>query len=301
MSNINDVAKKAKVSKATVSRYINNKSVSSELSNRIEKAISELNFTPNKIAQGLSTQQSALIGLIVPDLLNPFFNELVNKIEEYAQDCGINCLIFSSKGSIHKEKESLQIASLFKVKGVILITNDNNIDLSNYNIPIVALDRKVESALKNVIIDNEQVGKKVADYLYEQNSTYILYLEGDPSLDTTILRREGFIKRALKYNLKYDIVSTSYDNLKQVDQDVKKIDNKDKYDGIYMGNETIAFSVINSGLKKEIPKITIDKTYLNDYLLDEVYTIVQPINQLAKVSFEKLINWDENKETIILE
>lgn len=300
MSNINDVAKRAKVSKATVSRYINNKHVSKELSTRIEKAITELNFTPNKIAQGLSMNQSDMIAVIVPDLLNPFFSELTTKIESNGEENLVTCLIFSSKGCIEKEKRAIKLAELFRVKGVIVVTVDNHVDLSEFKVPILALDRKIVSALKNIVIDNEDVGHKIFSYFESKNAKNILYIEGDSDLDTSYLRREGFIELAKKAKMNYTVLNTSYDDPEVVEQAIKSIEDIHSYDGIYMGNEIIAFSVLKQGIAEEVAKVTTDGTYLNKYLLQEVYTLKQPIDQLAKLAFEKINNWDGQEETITL-
>ncbi|MDH6604284.1 DNA-binding LacI/PurR family transcriptional regulator [Bacilli bacterium PM5-9] len=300
MATIMDVAKRAGVSKATVSRYINNKNVEPINAKKIDKAIEELDFTPNRVAQGLSNQKSDIIGVIVPDLLNPFFNEIVNIIERIAFKDNYSCLIFASNNNVEIEKKAIEICSNFNVQGIILAPASNETDLTNYNIPIVAIDRYLKTATKNIIVDNELIGEKIVECFLLNNAKNVLIVEGESNFDTTIKRREGFIKAAKKSDLNYKILSTSFADVYQVDDDIKKID-INEFDGICMGNEVIAFGVLKNKIKKDIIKITIDGTYLNDFLLDDIYTIKQPINDLATLAYQKIMSWDDIKETTILD
>ncbi|MDL2211597.1 LacI family transcriptional regulator [Erysipelotrichaceae bacterium OttesenSCG-928-M19] len=300
MATINDVAKKAFVSKATVSRYINGKKVASNNAKKIDKAISDLNFTPNRVAQGLSNQKSDIIGVIVPDLLNPFFSEIVNTIERTAFADNISCLIFSSDNNSEIEAKAIEICNNFNVQGIVLAPVSNKTDLKDYLIPIVTIDRYLKTSIKNIQADNKAIGKKIINYFFDKKVSNILLIEGDSTLDTTIKRREAFIKEALKKNMNYTVISSSFADVYKVYEDIKELD-LNNFDGICMGNEIIAFGVLKNKLRDDIVKVTVDGTYLNNFLLDDIFTIRQPINDLATLAYQKVINWDNIKETTILD
>ena len=117
---IADVAKIAKVSKATVSRVINNKpeGVSEETRDRILKIIADLEFRPGSIARGLVTKKTKTLGIIIPDITNPFFPQLVRGAEDYANKFGFNLFLCNSDKSIEKRKFILMPLSIKVLMGL---------------------------------------------------------------------------------------------------------------------------------------------------------------------------------------
>ena len=124
MANIRDVAKKSGVSVATVSRFINQKGyVSKEASEVIERAIKELNYKPNLVARSLSTKQTKLIGLIVPDIMNPFFPELARAVEDVALTYDYTVVLCNSDEKAEKEIHYIETLRQKYVAGFIVTTN----------------------------------------------------------------------------------------------------------------------------------------------------------------------------------
>ena len=110
LANIKDVAKLANVSVATVSRVINSKGyVNEHTKELVMKAIEELNYVPNEIARSLYRKSSKIIGVIIPDLKNEFFNDMISGMEEVILHHGYKTMLCTSKESIDREKEYLQI------------------------------------------------------------------------------------------------------------------------------------------------------------------------------------------------
>src|SRR5882762_10378470 len=114
MPNIYDVAKTARVSVATVSAF-----VSPALKSRVERAVKQLGYQPNLLARSLATQQSRTIGMIVPDIANPFFPEVVRGAEDAAHAAGYMLLIASSDNDLKKEATYLDLFVAKRVDGVI--------------------------------------------------------------------------------------------------------------------------------------------------------------------------------------
>lgn len=156
LANIKDVAKKAGVSVATVSRYLNQKGyISTDAKNVIEIAIKELGYKPNLLARSLSTKQTNLLGLIVSDITNPFFPELARAVEDVALSYGYTVILCNSDEDAIKEIQYIDTLQQKLVAGFIITTNQHN---KNYyetlNVPIVALDRAFHSSFPTVSTNN---------------------------------------------------------------------------------------------------------------------------------------------------
>src|SRR3954465_13630216 len=121
MANIYDVARVADVSVATVSAVVNATAyVSPRLKTRVEGAIKSRGYQPNHLARGLAMQQSRTLGMIVPDIANPFFPEVVRGAEDVAHAAGYTLLIASSTNDPKKEEAYLRLFLAKRVYAVIL-------------------------------------------------------------------------------------------------------------------------------------------------------------------------------------
>src|SRR5437868_11159653 len=121
MPNIYDVAKRARVSVATVSAVLNDSAfVSANLKARVQSAVAALGYQPNLLARGLAKQRTQTLGMIVPDIANPFFPEVVRGAEDAAHAAGYTLLIASSDNDPEKERLYLQLFLAKRVDGVLL-------------------------------------------------------------------------------------------------------------------------------------------------------------------------------------
>ncbi|HWG05487.1 MAG TPA: LacI family DNA-binding transcriptional regulator [Beijerinckiaceae bacterium] len=117
-----EVARKAGVSAMTVSRVVNgDKGVSGETQRRVEEAIRALDFVPNRIARGLVSQKTQTIGLIVPDVVNPFFAPVVRGAESAARKAGYRVLLCNSEGDLRLEREYIEDLVAHRVEGLLLV------------------------------------------------------------------------------------------------------------------------------------------------------------------------------------
>src|SRR4026208_853258 len=121
MANIYDVAKRARVSVATVSAVLNDSALVGErLEARVQTAVHALGYQPNLLARGLAKQRTQTMGMIVPDIANPFFPEVVRGAEDVAHDAGYTLLISSSDNDPKKEEAYLRVFLAKRVDGIIL-------------------------------------------------------------------------------------------------------------------------------------------------------------------------------------
>src|SRR5215510_14142804 len=120
-ASISDVARESGVSIFTVSAVVNNKShVGKHLRERVEEAIRKLNYRPNLIARSLIKQKTQTIGMIVPDIANPFFPMVVRGAEDAAQKHGYNLLLCNSDDILEKEEKALELLLSKRVDGILL-------------------------------------------------------------------------------------------------------------------------------------------------------------------------------------
>ena len=124
MTSIREVAKLAGVSPATVSRVMNGTAnVNEEKKKRVEAAIKETGFQPNELARALYKKSSKMIGMIVPDIENPFFSELAKAVEDTAYQNGYRILLCSSGGDEEKEAVNIQMFNQLRADGIVVMTN----------------------------------------------------------------------------------------------------------------------------------------------------------------------------------
>src|SRR5215467_12086765 len=158
MANIYDVARSADVSVATVSAVVNGTAyVSPRLKARVEAAIKSLGYQPNHLARGLATQQSRTLGMIVPDIANPFFPEVVRGAEDTAYAAGYTLVIASSDNDLKKEELYLRLFLSKRVDGVILtkapgrFSPDLQRAFREARVPIVLLARAVAGVAADLV------------------------------------------------------------------------------------------------------------------------------------------------------
>lgn len=198
--NIKKIAEHANVSTATVSRLINKTSyISPETAKKVCSAIEELGYYPNVNARGLASGRSLLLGLIVSDIVNPFFPELVKSFEECAVEQGYE--IITANTNYDPARTALRVRQLIerRVDGVAVMTSEMDqtlIDeLSTQGIPIVFLDTGVvQENISNVRIDYEQGISEAVNHLLKLGHRRIGFISGPLGLKSAKIRRSAFLK-----------------------------------------------------------------------------------------------------------
>ncbi len=205
---IKDVATKANVSTATVSRYLNNTSyVSKEVQQKISKVIDELDFVPNCVARSLKRTETNTIGIVVPDLSNVSFMDTVKAISDVVTASDYQPIILNTEESIEKEEKILDVLVSKRVDGIIIASagkNEKLLKINSTKLPIVLFDRDFcnsddEIIIDSVINDNFIGSYQMINYLISlgHKKIAILCSENNPILKNDRLR--GYIK-ALEHN-----------------------------------------------------------------------------------------------------
>jgi DNA-binding LacI/PurR family transcriptional regulator len=196
--NIKEVAKRAKVSTATVSRTINDPDkVKPRTAERVRKVIEELNFYPNTHARTLVSGRSRMLGLIISDITNPFFPELVKSFEDHAVQRGQEVLIGNT--DYNPKRMALCIRRMVerKVDGVAIMTSEADpsllTDLTRRNIPTVLMDTGKTGPLSaNIAIDYAQGIQEALQHLFSLNHRRIAFISGPLHLQSARIRYDAF-------------------------------------------------------------------------------------------------------------
>jgi LacI family transcriptional regulator len=205
MPNIYDVAKRARVSVATVSAVLNETAfVSPGLKERVQSAVAALRYQPNLLARGLAKQRTQTMGMIVPDIANPFFPEVVRGAEDVAHAAGYTLLICSSDNDLRKEEAYLRLFLAKRVDGIILtkapgrLPPDVQRELGKAEVPVVLIARTVPGFKADVVeLDDREAAYEGVTHLLRLGYQRVGFIGGLPGATTSRRRLDGY-RAALK-------------------------------------------------------------------------------------------------------
>src|ERR1700720_4666799 len=204
-ASIYDVARESRVSVFTVSAVVNKKShVGKTLRNRVEAAIRKLNYRPNLIARSLAKQRTHTIGMIVPDIANPFFPMVVRGAEDAAQKHGYNLLLCNSDDNLDKEASAIELLLSKRVDGILLTKAAGDLlaplrqMIKEVNIPFVLVMRTYSKFTKDAVItDDYQGAYDAVCHLARAGRRHIGLISGPLKVSNAVARYQGF-RDALK-------------------------------------------------------------------------------------------------------
>ena len=202
MPNIRDVAQRAGVAPITVSRVINGTGyVSNDLRQRVEQAISDLNYVPNRLGPSMRSKRSNTVGLVVTDITNPFWTTVVRGVEDAAYKAGYHLFLCNSDESVYKEREYVELLLSRQVDGFLIAPAEMQFDvlelIQNQDKAIVLLDRSIETAAIDIVRgDSEGGAYQLTRHLLDLKHRDIALLNGSRSVSTAVVRAHGF-RRAM--------------------------------------------------------------------------------------------------------
>lgn len=197
MATISDVAARAGVSTATVSRALNGKStVDPTLAERVRKAAAELGYHANGPARNLRRQETAVLALIISDVENPFFTSLARGVEDMAQTAGYSVVLCNSDEDAEKERRYIDVALQERVAGVVLSPSgaSTSVDvLRRRGTPVVAVDRPLgEAAGDQVLVDTRLAAREATAHLIAAGYRRIGCVTGPAGIRTADDRLAGY-------------------------------------------------------------------------------------------------------------
>ena len=302
---IKDIAERSGVSVTTVSRVLNEKpDVNDETRARVLKVIEDSNYRPNGMARSLVINQTYSIGLIIPDINNPYFPEVARGVEDQAQDSSYSVIFSSTDNKLEQEQEVIDLMLQKRVDGLIVSLSLANRDilkrLEARNIPVVQLDRRIpDSIYPAVMIDNQRSAYKAVQFLIDEGYKRIAHITGDLQTVPGQEREDGYRKAILDNDLRLveDMIIEG-DFSKQAGYNAmnQMIASDNLPEAIFAANDMMALGVLEAcrdaeiRIPEDIVLIGHDNISISNLVYPALTTMAQPKYRLGRQASKMLID-----------
>ncbi len=297
MTTIKDVAQRAGVSVATVSRVINDRGyVHADTRKKVEDAVKALNFSPNEVARSLYKRKSKLIGLLLPDIANPYFPQLARGVEDGMQEQDYRLIFGNSDEDERKEQDYIQTFIQNNVVGVISSTNYPHSSIyEKLKIPVVFLDR-TSLDRPSVYADGREGGRLAAREIIKRGSRRITVMQGPSQIRPAQDRFEGAIEIIRDAGLDYRVIQTTSFSINEAGVWAEELFRKyADTDGVIASNDIAAMAVLHeaSRIGRKVPDdvqvIGFDDIPMSSLLSPALSTIHQPAYEMGREAAGLLI------------
>lgn len=311
-TSLNDIAKQLGVSKTLVSFVLNGRAkefrISEEVCQKVLDVASELNYQPNRIAQGLRTGKTKTIGLLIADIANPFFGKLGREIEQEAARYGYRVIFSSSDENPEKSGEQISVLQQSQVDGYIISPPVNSeeqiLTLSKGHTPFVLIDRYFPEIETNyIVVDNFDGAYKATSHLLKLGRKKIAIITLNINLVNMKERTDGYKKALTDASIPVDenlikVLPFSHDN-KDVTKAIKELLGTRsglKADAILFATSKIGVMAIECitslGLKipDDVALVSFDNADAYKICVSPVTVVAQPLKEIGKTAVHVLMN-----------
>ena len=297
MVTVKDIAAAVGVSVATVSNVLNERPNVGEATRRkVRQVARRLGYRPNRAAQAMRTGRTRTLGLVLPDLTNPFFPELAQAVENKARSLGLVVCLIDSQGSVHSESDGFSLLLQHAVDGIIWCPLGPRLPaaLKKLTGPIVLIDRP-RPGYAAVHSNYEMGGRLLAEYALRMGHTRVGLLSGPPHLQSARQRRDGFVNAfpgkiqiAWEARVPFDGVLTP--------EAVEALQHRRQATLIVAGNDLIAINAIRYLAKSgvavpgDVSVTGFDNIRWTDLVTPGLTTIAQPVGAIGARAVELLLD-----------
>lgn len=315
-STIYDVAKIAGVSPSTISRVMNTPDIVAEdTRQKVINAVKELAYIPNMMAASMPKRRTNYIGLIIPDVTNTFFSNLIRGIQDISEEHGYNVLVVNSDDSQEKEGRYLKLLYSRRVDGVIMTVagyQEENFPEEELSLlkkmRIVLIDREINGLTTSIVkINNFGGAYSAVKYLLKMGHKKIMYLAGIEGTRTNQERRKAYLAALEEDNInwKKEIVGNfrldaSYQKIMYYWPELQK--SNDLPTAIFAANDLMAIGALKAfvRLKVQVPKevsiIGFDNIPFSDCTFPPLTTVSQPTYLMGEKAVEILLKLIDKKK-----
>lgn len=308
--NIHEIAKRAKVSTATVSRTINRvPTVKPQLAKRVWKAVDELGYFPNLQARALVSGRSRIFGLIVSEITNPFFPEIVHVFEETALKHNYEVLLTSTVHDTERMKIAVRRMLENRVEGVAVMTfgMEESLldDLKLRNVPLVFVDvGPPRPYVSNIRIDYLVGIRQAVQHLAALRHDRIAFVSGPLTLRSAVARRDAFLEAMKEIGMRVapELLVEGNHTLEGGEVAFDKLMAlAARPTAVMCSNDMTAMGVLRRSyaegtvIPRDLSVIGFDNIRITQYMLPPLSTIEMSQAELARIAFEALLE-DVNRK-----
>lgn len=315
MATMKDVAERAGVSVATVSRVINQTGyVSEDLRQRVANAMKALNYQPSALARSLRRRETHTVGVLIPQIDQPFFGALAFAVEKTLFASGYHSLMCSAEESLEKEAAYIQMFIQQRVDGVILVPTGQAATsvkhLIDHGVPAVLVDRDLHGVnINRVLCDNRQGAYQAMRHLLELGHRRIGII-GAPAYSEPMIHRANGIRQALAdFGLSEDPQLMVSGTLQQFEMGYRAANELlDKFPpptAVFALTDVVAVGVIHAAaehglvLPRDLSIVGFDDIPLASFIIPELTTVAQPIYEMGEIATRMLLRHIETPEAEI--
>ena len=297
------VAERAGVSQSAVSRvFTPGASASAKTAEKVKRAAAELGYRPNMMARAMITGKSRIIGLVVAYLDNQFYPLALEHLSNALQARGYHILVFTASNDADRVAEVMRELLDYQVDGIITasvaMTSDLTRQCEAAGIPVVLFNRGQDGPnISSVTSANVTGGRKVADFLVQAGHKSIAHISGWAGSSTGRDRKQGFVGGLASANLTpLAVIDGMYDSATAAKATRDLMARSDLPDAIFVGNDHMAFSVLDTlrfELGRKVPDdvavIGYDDVPLASWPAYNLTTVRQPVNQMVLATVDMLL------------
>ncbi|WP_256761175.1 LacI family DNA-binding transcriptional regulator [Cohnella sp. WQ 127256] len=318
---IYDVAKEAGVSIATVSNVINDKgNVGKKKREEIFKVMERLQYKPSVIASALMGKKTYTLGLLIPDVSNPFFSEIARSVEDLAHSEGYSVIVCSTDNKDERVEKYIHLLEQKSVDGILIGTGVDNADiltqLSEKSVPIVMIARETsEISVHSVLTDDFKGGSLAAGHMLQHGHERMAILSENANVSSSVERVRGF-----RFALFEAGKTISDDQILPCHSGIKDgkiaasllLQSDSRPTAIFCCNDILAIGALQAAkengvrVPEQLSIIGFDNTLLSTVVSPALTTISQPMDEMVKLAFGLLIatpegGGDEIKQRIVMQ
>jgi LacI family transcriptional regulator, galactose operon repressor len=305
---LRDVAEHAGVSAATVSRTLNGDGrVNQELRSRVEASVVALGYRRNMLARNLRLQRIDAIGVVVSDIENPHFSEMVKVTEEQGFRLGYRVFVCGTDESPDKQATYLRMLADQRVAGVIVSPSDPGSpeigELLDAGIPIVAFDREVSDPRADTVIADNVNGLAAATrFLIDAGHTDIGYIGGRKGVETSVERLEGYRRAMRAAGLRPRAVAADF-RIEGGRRAVASLLASDvRPTALVVANNLMTLGALraahdaNVRIPDDLALVGVDDPYWAEFVDPSITSLAQPVSAMAREAFQMLLARIEGDE-----
>lgn len=322
-STLKDIAEKTGVSVSTVSRVLHDNSkkykISDDTTARVKLVAKDLGYRVNALARGLRQQKTSEIGIIIPDISNPFFSEIVKSLAGELRKKGYNFIVFDSDEDISIERSGVKSLLEKRVDGLIIASVGQEFShikkIRDAEIPVVMVDRCFDELdVDSVSVDNVKGSLLAVNHLIKEGHTRIAFIQGLIGTYANETRLQGYKRALIESGIPIDeqlIVGDDFRSFNGYLKTKSLLNLSNPPTAIFTAGDLIALGTLeackenNINIPSDLSLITFDDPVFASYLSPALSAIEQPTLKIAEMAvamlYNRIINPYDERRRVLLE